>query len=68
MLTEIGYVEAIFRYPVKSMRGEPLEVATPQMNGSCAAERLVTFGEFRRGGLCVLFQPRPLLERPYNHG
>ena len=27
MLTEIGEVEAIFRYPVKSMRGEPLDVA-----------------------------------------
>ena len=27
MPVEIGHVEAIFRYPVKSMRGEPLEVA-----------------------------------------
>lgn len=27
MLTEIGQVEAIYRYPVKSMRGERLEVA-----------------------------------------
>jgi uncharacterized protein YcbX len=27
MLTEIGHVEAIFRYPVKSMAGERLEVA-----------------------------------------
>jgi uncharacterized protein len=27
MLTEIGHVEAIFRYPVKSMGGERLEVA-----------------------------------------
>src|SRR5580765_5055165 len=27
MLIEIGHVEAIFRYPVKSMRGERLEVA-----------------------------------------
>jgi len=27
MLTEIGQVEAIFRYPVKSMRGERLETA-----------------------------------------
>jgi uncharacterized protein YcbX len=27
MLTEIGPVEAIFRYPVKSMGGERLEVA-----------------------------------------
>jgi uncharacterized protein len=27
MLTEIGNVEAIFRYPVKSMRGESLDIA-----------------------------------------
>ena len=27
MLIEIGHVEAIFRYPVKSMSGERLEVA-----------------------------------------
>jgi len=27
MLTEIGYVKAIFRYPVKSMRGEQLDTA-----------------------------------------
>ena len=27
MLTEIGHVEAIFRYPVKSMGGERLEVS-----------------------------------------
>ena len=27
MLIEIGYVEAIFRYPVKSMAGERLEDA-----------------------------------------
>ena len=27
MLIEIGHVEAIFRYPVKSMAGERLEVA-----------------------------------------
>ena len=27
MPTEIGHIEALFRYPVKSMRGEPLEAA-----------------------------------------
>ncbi len=27
MLIEIGHVEAIFRYPVKSLGGEQLEVA-----------------------------------------
>ena len=30
---EIGRVEAIFRYPVKSMRGEPLETATLGWHG-----------------------------------
>jgi uncharacterized protein YcbX len=28
MPIEIGEIEAIFRYPVKSMRGEPLAAAT----------------------------------------
>ena len=33
MQAAIGQVEAIFRYPVKSMRGEPLEVATLGWHG-----------------------------------
>ena len=33
MLTEIGHVEAIFRYPVKSMRGQRLEVANLGWHG-----------------------------------
>jgi uncharacterized protein YcbX len=33
MLMEIGQVEAIFRYPVKSMAGEPLEVAALGWHG-----------------------------------
>ena len=33
MLTEIGHVEAIFRYPVKSMAGERLEVANLGWHG-----------------------------------
>jgi uncharacterized protein YcbX len=33
MLIEIGHVEAIFRYPVKSMGGERLEVAEMGWHG-----------------------------------
>jgi hypothetical protein len=33
MLIEIGHVEAIFRYPVKSMRGEPLDAANLGWHG-----------------------------------
>jgi uncharacterized protein YcbX len=44
MLMEIGQVEAIFRYPVKSMRGEPLEVANLGWHGLEGDRRLA----FRR--------------------
>jgi hypothetical protein len=44
MLTEIGHVEAIFRYPVKSMRGERLEVANMGWHGLDGDRRLA----FRR--------------------
>jgi uncharacterized protein YcbX len=44
MLIEIGQVEAIFRYPVKSMRGEPLEAANLGWNGLDGDRRLA----FRR--------------------
>ena len=40
MLTEIGQVEAIFRYPVKSMRGEGLEVANLGWHGLEGDRRL----------------------------
>jgi uncharacterized protein len=40
MLTEIGQVEAIFRYPVKSMAGERLEVATLGWHGLEGDRRL----------------------------
>jgi uncharacterized protein YcbX len=33
MSIEIGHVEALFRYPVKSMRGEPLETASLGWHG-----------------------------------
>ena len=44
MPMEIGHVEAIFRYPVKSMRGERLEVATMGWHGLDGDRRLA----FRR--------------------
>jgi uncharacterized protein YcbX len=44
MPIEIGHVEAIFRYPVKSMRGEPLEVANLGWHGLEGDRRLA----FRR--------------------
>jgi uncharacterized protein len=44
MLVEIGQVEAIFRYPVKSMGGEPLEVANLGWHGIDGDRRLA----FRR--------------------
>src|SRR5271165_4870967 len=44
MLIEIGQVEAIFRYPVKSMAGEPLEVANLGWHGLDGDRRLA----FRR--------------------
>jgi len=44
MPIEIGQVEAIFRYPVKSMRGKPLEVANLGWHGLDGDRRLA----FRR--------------------
>ncbi len=44
MAVEIGHVEAIFRYPVKSMAGEPLEVANLGWHGLDGDRRLA----FRR--------------------
>jgi hypothetical protein len=40
MLTEIGQVEGIFRYPVKSMRGEPLDAANLGWHGLDGDRRL----------------------------
>jgi uncharacterized protein YcbX len=44
MLIEIGHVEALFRYPVKSMGGEPLEAAELGWHGIAGDRRLA----FRR--------------------
>jgi uncharacterized protein YcbX len=51
MRTVIGQVEALFRYPVKSMRGEPLDAATVGWHGldgdrRLALRRLDERGEF----------------------
>ncbi len=51
MPTEIGRIEAIFRYPVKSMRGEALDAATLGWHGlegdrRCAIRRLDERGGF----------------------
>jgi uncharacterized protein len=40
MLLEVGHVDALFRYPVKSMRGEPLEAADLGWHGIDGDRRL----------------------------
>lgn len=40
MITEVGHVEALFRYPVKSMAGEPVEVAELGWHGIDGDRRL----------------------------
>src|SRR5580704_8054931 len=51
MLREIGYVDAIFRYPMKSGGGERLEVANLGWHGINGDRRLA----FRRIGDCSGF-------------
>jgi uncharacterized protein YcbX len=51
MLMEIGHVEAIFRYPVKSMAGEPLEVANLGWHGLDGDRRLALRRIDDRSGL-----------------
>jgi uncharacterized protein YcbX len=50
MLVEIGHVEAIFRYPVKSMSGERLEVANLGWHGLEGDRRLALRRVDDRGG------------------
>ena len=69
MAIEIGQIEAIFRYPVKSMRGQPLETATVGWHGLAgdrrlAFRRLEERGEFpwltaSRLPELILFTPQP---------
>jgi len=50
MPVEIGQVEAIFRYPVKSMRGQPLDAATLGWHGLDGDRRLAFRRLDERGG------------------
>ena len=50
MPIEIGQIEAIFRYPVKSMRGEPLDAATLGWHGLDGDRRLALRRLDDRGG------------------
>jgi uncharacterized protein YcbX len=50
MPIEIGRIEAIFRYPVKSMRGEPLDAATLGWHGLDGDRRLAFRRLDERGG------------------
>lgn len=50
MSIEIGRIEAIFRYPVKSMRGEPLDAATLGWHGLEGDRRLALRRLEERGG------------------
>ena len=68
MPIEIGQVEAIYRYPVKSMRGEPRDTATLGWHGLDGDRRLAFRRLDERGGFpwltaselpeLVLFTPR----------
>lgn len=68
MAIEIGRIEAIFRYPVKSMRGEPLDAASLGWHGVEGDRRLALRRLDERGGFpwltasklpgLLLFTPR----------
>jgi uncharacterized protein YcbX len=50
MLIDVGHVEALFRYPVKSMAGEPLEAAQMGWHGLEGDRRLAFRRIHDRGG------------------
>lgn len=58
MAIEIGQIEAIFRYPVKSMRGEPLDAAALGWHGLEGDRRLAFRRLEERGGFPWLFAGR----------
>jgi uncharacterized protein YcbX len=71
MLVEIGHVEAIFRYPVKSMAGEGLEVASLGWHGLDGDRRLALRRLDDRSGfpwLTASKLPELLLFAPQRHG
>src|SRR5437868_5779005 len=59
MLIEIGHVEAIFRYPVKSMGGERLEAANLGWHGLDGARRLASRRSTDRSGVPWLTAGQP---------
>jgi uncharacterized protein YcbX len=69
MLIELGQVEALFRYPVKSMAGEPLQAADLGWHGIAGDRRLAFRRIDDRGGFpwltasklpeLLLFAPQP---------
>jgi hypothetical protein len=70
MPIEIGQIEAIFRYPVKSMRGEPLEAATLGWHGLDGDRRLALRRLDDRGGfpwLTASKLPDLILFTPQRH-
>jgi uncharacterized protein YcbX len=70
MAIEIGHIEAIFRYPVKSMRGEPLAAASLGWHGVEGDRRLALRRRDERGGfpwLTASKLPGLLLFTPRRH-
>jgi uncharacterized protein YcbX len=70
MSAEIGHVEAIFRYPVKSMRGERLDVATLGWHGLDGDRRLALRRIDDHGGfpwLSASTLPELVLFAPHQH-
>src|SRR5436853_314778 len=70
MLIEIGHVDAIFRYPVKSMRGERLEAANLGWHGLDGDRRLALRRIDDRGGfpwLSASRLPELVLFSPQRH-
>jgi uncharacterized protein YcbX len=58
MTVTIGHIEALFRYPVKSMAGEPLETATLGWHGIEGDRRLALQRVDDRGGMPFLTASR----------
>src|SRR4029450_1779502 len=59
MPVELGRIEAIFRYPVKSMRGEPLDAATLGWHGLDGDRRFAFRRLDERGGVPWLAASKP---------
>lgn len=69
MPIEIGKIEALFRYPVKSMRGEPVDTADLGWHGLAGDRRLAFRRVDDRGGfpwLTATKLPELMLFAPVN--